>query len=123
MKEPKLPRKFRLAKLASYHSDYSIKIGAVIYKGNRVVSFGFNYLKSHPIFANKFASIHSEISAILKAKTDLTGCHIYVFREYKNKKFALALPCKECMKAIIEAGITRIYYTTSDDSYYKEIKL
>lgn len=119
--ELKLPKRFRLAKLISKQSEYKIQLGAVIYKSSKPISFGFNYLKTHPIFAKEFGSIHAEISAILKAQTDLTGASIYVYREFKDGSLANAKPCSDCMKAIITSGITRIYYTTNNG--YEEIKL
>lgn len=106
-------KKFRLAKTVSKLSEYSVKVGAVIYKGNKVISTGYNKLKSHPIFANedRFFSLHAEMSAIINAKCDLTGCIMYVYREFSDGSVALAKPCKWCMPSIIEAGITTIFYT------------
>lgn len=118
----KLPKKFRLAKLISYHSNYKQRIGVAIYKGARLVSTGFNYLKTHPKYASKYPSIHAEISAIIKAQTDLNGCAIYVYREHnKYKTPMLSLPCNNCMSAIFEAGISKIYFTT--DGGWDMIKL
>lgn len=118
-------KKFRLAKLISKHSTYNPQIGAVIYKGNKAISVGFNKKKSHPVFANedRFYSLHAEMGAIINAKQDLTGCSIYVYREYKDGSPALAKPCHLCMPSIIEAGITKIYYSDSNAQGYSVINL
>jgi dCMP deaminase len=113
--------KFRLAKLISKESEHFPQIGAVIYKGNKVVSLGFNKIKSHPILANedRFYSLHAEMSAMLNAKQDLKGCTIYVYREYQNGDPALAKPCKHCMPTLIDAGISKVYFTdgNSEDGF------
>ncbi|MDY0198386.1 MAG: deaminase [Tenuifilaceae bacterium] len=123
--EIELPKKFRLARLASYHSTYKQRIGAVIYKGSRVISFGFNKInKSHPKYASKYSTIHAEINALLKAQTDLVGCSLYTYREHnKYQTPLLSKPCSNCFSAILEAGISKIYYTTGEYPYYEYIKL
>ena len=45
-------------------------------------------------------AIHSEVDAILKAKTDVTNMSIFVTR----------YPCEACARAIVDAGISRVYY-------------
>ena len=44
--------------------------------------------------------LHSEINAIIFAKRDLSGCYIFV----------TGLPCADCCKALLQAGISKIYY-------------
>jgi deoxycytidylate deaminase len=51
------------------------------------------------------------LCAIIKAKQDLTGSSIYVYRETKNGALGLAKPCPSCREAIREAGINKVYYT------------
>lgn len=51
-----------------------------------------------------FFVAHAEANAILNATQDLHGCRIYV----------ILYPCFECMKMIIQAGITEVIY--ADDS-------
>jgi len=93
-------------------------MGAVIFRGNKVVSTGFNKMKSHPRYANEdwYYFLHAEMMAIINAKQDLTGCSIYVYREFKNGDgYALAKPCDSCMAAIIESGISRVYFTDNNN--------
>ena len=116
-----------LAVLASKRSkDPNTQVGAAIIdpKTNRVVSVGYNGFtfgcsdnefpwgreEADPddddclggIADTKYAYVvHAELNAILSAKgRDLTGCSIYI----------TSSPCNECMKAIIQSGITRVVY-------------
>ena len=96
--------------VAKRSKDPSTKVGAVIVdKHRRPVSFGYNgliqgadesklTLSERPL--KYYEVIHSEMNAILFAKTDLTGCTLYV--EYA--------PCVDCLKHVLQAGITRIVY-------------
>lgn len=74
--------------VAERSKDPSTKVGAVIIdKHRRPVSFGYNgliqgadesklTLSERPL--KYYEVIHSEMNAILFAKTDLTGCTLYV---------------------------------------------
>lgn len=120
-------KRFRMAKIASSCSDYNPSIGCAIYRGNKLVSIGFNKKKSHPKLANsdRFYSLHAEMSALLNAKQDVSGCTMYVYREFRgNGKPALAKPCTNCMPSIIEAKISRVVYTDNTNELgYSIIKL
>jgi deoxycytidylate deaminase len=101
-------------------------MGCVIFRGNKVISVGFNKMKSHPEFAteDRFYSLHAEMDAIIKAKQDLSGCIMYVYREYKDGGVALAKPCILCMPSIIESGIKKVFFTDpSSKKDYSIIKL
>ena len=100
------------------------KMGAVITKHGRVIGIGCNVQKTHPIFADgkKSYSIHCEVNAIISSRTDLRGTTIYVYREI-NGVPALAKPCKNCLKIIVESGIKRIIYSIGYFPYYEQIDL
>ncbi len=102
-------RFLRLAKhVAGWSKDPSTKVGAVIARGNRQISMGYN---GFPMFVNDSADrytnrdlkyqmiIHAEVNAILFAKTDLTASTIYTW------PFP---PCCRCAAQIIQSGITTI---------------
>ena len=113
-----------LAVLASKRSkDPKTQVGAAIIdpKTNRVVSVGYNGFPfgcsdeefpwgkiaedgEDPLHSanTKYSYVvHAELNAILSAKgRDLSGCTIYV----------TSSPCNECMKAIIQSGISKIVY-------------
>ena len=113
---------FRLACAAAKNSDHErLKVGAVIVD-KRPISVGCNKLKTHPIYANgdDWYSIHAEMSALMNAGQDVTGCSIYVYRETAQGHLAMARPCDACLNALIDAGIKTIHYTTPT-GYAKEI--
>lgn len=116
---------FDIALAVSKLSDYPrIRIGAVIIKNGDVASVGFNRKKSHPIQKKYNVHrgchdetrnyIHAEMSAIVKAKNiDLTGSTIYISRNTVSGDIAMCRPCPACMKAIIDRGIKKIFYTSN----------
>lgn len=119
-----LPSYFRLAKLAKEHSNHRYKVGSVIVR-RRPISIGFNQIKTHTLYSDgkRYFSIHAEASSLIKAKRDVVGSTIYIYREDSQEKPALARPCKECLKLLIEFGIRRIYFTTSIEPFYERIDL
>jgi deoxycytidylate deaminase len=106
------------AKIAEL-GEYPHRVGAVILdKKGRLVSFGFNKEKSHPVQADYACRVgerhriylHAEMMAIIKAKGK--GHSIFIARLSKNGKTTkLAKPCPICSLAIKEAGISIIHYT------------
>jgi deoxycytidylate deaminase len=119
-----LPSYFALARVASQHSTERYRVGAVIVSP-KPISIGFNCSKSHPKFSDgiRTYSLHAEVSAILKARTDLSGGIIYVYREDRLGNVALAKPCDTCMEVILETGLKRIYYTTPTEPFFESIDL
>lgn len=94
--------------VASWSKDPSTKVGAVITKGNNIISVGFNgFAKgvddSEERYTNRNfkypAVIHAEENAILFAKQDLTDCTIYTWP---------MPPCAGCASKIIQTGIKRV---------------
>ena len=93
---------------AQRSKDPSTKCGAIIARGNRQISQGFN---GFPMLVNDDPEryqnrelklqmiIHAEINAILFAKVDLTGTTIYTW------PFP---PCCRCAAVIIQSGIRKV---------------
>lgn len=115
------------AKAISKLSDHQHQIGCVIVNKHKIISSGYNSnTKCHRVQAEldyklfncaSLGKIHSEVSALLpliKSKTDLTRATIYVYREHKDGKFAMARPCSRCMSLIKKCGVKNIVYTTED---------
>jgi deoxycytidylate deaminase len=101
---------------AAKKSTYKVKMGAVIFKGKRVISIGCNHpLKSakhlHPRFQKWHGSIHAEVSAVLKAKTDLRRCNILVVRVNRFGDIRTSKPCDWCLRYLQVVGIRKIYHT------------
>ena len=118
-----LRKSFRLAKKeCSKNTTHRIKVGAVITKSGNTLATGHNVAKTHPAIGTYY--LHAEMSAILSArKHDLHGATIWVYRETADGMPAMAKPCSECMKLIVEVGITDVYYTCSEFPYFDIIKV
>ena len=94
--------------ISTWSKDPSTKCGAVITRGKKIVSIGFNGFPAkcsddESLYNNrdvKYARVlHAEINAILSAKQELLGCTIYVYP---------LSPCSQCAAAIIQSGITAV---------------
>ena len=128
-------RYFDLAKAVAMSSEHNkVHIGAVIINKKQIISTAANSLKSHPLQKvlnlHRFSksvimqmknTLHAEINAILRAKTNLYGAEIFVYREDKNGRISLCRPCNACMAEIKKVGIKTIYYTTYDGFCKEEI--
>lgn len=128
--------KLNRAKLIALSSSYTnkqgrcIRIGAAIYDGNRLIASSVNKNKTHSLMEyyneealpfNRIPYLHAEIAALLKArwevgKDNLNGMSIYIARRLNTNdgKYGLASPCPACRKALINAGIKKIVYTTNE---------
>lgn len=106
---------FELARKTSFLSSYKHRLGAVItYKG-KVVSKGFNVLKTHPRASNPWNLLHAETSAIINSRLeDFTDCSIYIYRETKTGKLGTSKPCKYCYNLLKVLNFKDIYYCDYD---------
>ena len=115
----------RIAKKQANNSTYIYKLGAVITKGQRVLSTGFNSI-SHCSVNNFKNSRHAEMDAILKLMrtpnglSSLAGSTLYVSRITKTG-LGLAKPCLRCMELIRAVGITEIIYTTANGTIKERV--
>lgn len=131
---------FKIARDCSLMSDYtsncsSARIGCVIsYKGS-ILAKGYNSNKTHTTQAkyniwrykdksNNYLpeKVHAEIAALVKIQyldIDFSKVRIYIYRETRNGKLAMARPCPACLTRIKELGIKHISYTT-DSGYASE---
>ena len=114
MSQPKM-KFFQEAKKASLKSQSVPQMGAALVKNNKLLSWGYNEMKkTHPKATSPFRTLHAEVDAILGIPLkDLPGCDVYVYREFKNGKAALAKPCPSCYHTLRKYGIRRVFYTTS----------
>lgn len=120
-------RYFEMAKKASEFSDFQMHhLGCVVVYKNYILSIGFNTNRTHPIQMqyNRYRNfnnpenvkhkLHAEIAGLLKIRDldiDWSKVEIYIYRENKNGKPALAYPCVGCINYIRELGIKKLYYT------------
>lgn len=135
MNNSQIEKYFMLAKNASNFSDFPrIHIGCVLIYKNKILSVGWNTKKENPLqkYYNKYRNfdtdkyknpLHAEMMSILKIRNieiDWKKVNMFIYREHKNGKTALAKPCKACKQAIKDTGIKNIYYTSSDGYIYEK---
>ena len=109
-------RFFQMAELVgSWSKDPSTQVGAVITKGNRIVSVGFN---GYPHGISDSAAtddremkllktLHAEENAILVTQSDLWDFDIWVTH----------FPCPNCAAKIIQTGITHVYCPEQSEDF------
>ncbi len=99
------------------------QLGAVLVKGNRIISVGFNKDKTSVRRSNHpFAAIHSETDCLASALPfEIENATMYIYRELKNGLVANAMPCRWCREALKKAKVKRICYTIENG--YKEEEL
>jgi len=110
-------RFLELAKLVSgWSKDPSTKVGAVITKGNKVISVGFNGFASgikdtdsrlNDRDTKIKLTLHGELNAILTAKQDLEGCTLICTHP----------PCSTCASVIIQSDISKVIFTKPSDDF------
>jgi dCMP deaminase len=100
-----------IAEVVSKRSrDDIYKVGAVIAKGNKILSYGWNGTPHGMINETrdgagntKWEVVHAETNAIAKLAASTSsseGATLYLTYS----------PCKECTKLILQAGIKRLVY-------------
>lgn len=115
-------RFLRMAQLIStWSKDPSTKTGAVITRGKRIVSLGYNGLpkgledKDQRLTDRSIKYemiVHAEMNAMAFAQQSLNGCNLYTWP---------IPPCSRCMSLVIQHGIGRIVAPTKDpDARWKQ---
>ncbi len=105
---------------AATESDFKYKLAAVIFKGSKIISVGYNSVKkTHPLI--KLLShrddklyLHAEIHAILRAK-ECEGADLLVVRiRNDSEEFSMSKPCKMCERFIRRSGIRNVIYSDGE---------
>lgn len=91
----------------SRNSKMRYQLCAIVAKGSNIISIGWNHW-SHPDF-----STHAEAHALTRASIT-EGCDLYIARG-RVEGVGLAMPCKNCLEKIKEAGIRYIYFTLDSE--------
>lgn len=97
----------KAALISTWSKDPDHKVGAVIVKDNKTLSEGFNGPPAGvidndlPRHVEVMRTIHAEINAIIFAAQSLHEASIYVYP---------FIPCAQCAAAVIQAGITKVFY-------------
>lgn len=93
-------RYFKLAYKASLNSDGRQKHGAVLVKGGRIISVGWNRMKNDPKNVTRNFSRHAEIHALAQAK-NVKGATMFVVRHNGLNSY----PCVNCQEAMMKVGV------------------
>ena len=99
--------------------DSRYHLCAIIASGNKIISMGFNQLKTHPKATNPYRYLHAEIDAIIGMPIEeLKGATMYVARVgyTSRERICMSKPCKYCAAAIKAAGIKKVYYTYNSNA-------
>ncbi len=99
-------------------STFKQRVGCVIFKGNRIISTGYNSKRHSWRLPDKYKkwlnSLHAEQKAIIYCDKDIRRSSILVVRLSAYDDLAMAKPCDMCMGLIIDSGIKNIYYSDYD---------
>ncbi len=103
-------RIINLAIRTALKSSHNFRLGAVVYKGKRVINQGFNKArKTHTMSKHPYSTIHAEVDAIIGVrKHDLVGASIYIHRLLRTGEAGLAKPCRYCMSLLEDVGIEKV---------------
>ena len=116
----------KLALEEAESSTYRFRVGAVVFKGSRILASGHNDIRSsriHPLHKNYKNALHAEQDAILNIKewSTLKGCSILVVKISKSKgTLSMAKPCKMCQQLLRYVGIKTMYYTNENGEIISE---
>ena len=97
-------------------SNNRFRMGSIIFDKKNIISSGHNCsFRSakhlHPNFQKRKNSIHAEVDAIIKARTNIKGFSLIVVRLSAKGKLTLAKPCNHCMMYIEYVGIKNVFYS------------
>ena len=105
---------------------YPYRLGCVVFKGKRILSCGFNQIRTSNAIPDRFKkfieALHAEQHAIMRVpnKELLNGASLLVIRINRNGKLTNARPCKNCMKTINYFKISNIYYSNENGEIVME---
>lgn len=125
---------FEAARAVAQLSDFpGVKIGCVVSYGHRIISSGFNSMKTDPLQKKyniyRFSedskpSIHAETMALKpligRKDIDFKNVTLYVYRESKYGEPMLAKPCKSCEKLLRDLKIHKCFFSTYGGYVYEE---
>ncbi len=111
MKQKYIDAHIRVAEVyASLSTAKRLQVGAIVVKGNRVISIGYNGMPSgwdnnceDENYKTRPEVLHAETNAIAKlAKSNESGLDAAMFITHA--------PCLDCAKLIYQSGISNVYY-------------
>lgn len=107
---------------AARKSTYRVKLGAVVFKGKRILSSGWNQIRSSSLKHKNYEnSLHAEQSALLGLEwKKLKGYSLLVVKiSRKEERLSNAHPCEMCMQLMDFIGIKDVYYSNENGEIVK----
>ena len=106
-------------------STFTVHLGAVVFKGKRIISSGHNEIRSssiHDKYKKWVNALHAEQAALIGLDwTRLSGYSMLVLRLSKTREvLGNAKPCLMCQKLIKTIGFKDVYYS---DEYGQIVRL
>ena len=96
--------------MTAHTSTQRFKLGAVVFKKNKILGAAPNEKRTHPIYGSgKYQCLHAEYNALRRAHLnghDTEGCDIFVYRTNDN----CSKPCTSCQSRFAEFGVRYVYY-------------
>ena len=105
------------AKVAKQSTFKRHRLGAVVVKGHRILSTGYNEVRYSKLTGKH--TLHAEASAIIKLlksghQNDLVGSTLYVTRFTRGGAVGMAKPCVDCYNLCRAVGITNVIYSNEE---------
>ena len=112
-------RYIKLAISEAEKSTHRQRVGAIIFKGKRIISKGHNYPERMVRSVNKKFirwphSIHAEMAVILSSRCDLRGMSMLIVRINKKGELRYAEPCNFCKAYIEHVFLKKVFYSDSN---------
>lgn len=111
-------------------ADYRWRHGAILARGNKIITSSTNKIRNDVLIAPQDVSFHAEELAIRKycrvvgvsyvAPMDLSDYTIYVARVNKAGAPQISRPCETCLSSLEYFGVWDIYYTNEVGGFSHE---
>lgn len=137
----RLERFVKVGEQVALLSDFRFKVGAVLTRGNRIISAAPCSSKTSTLqhYSNSFKTfevpldcvlpkLHAEVNCLqrLSPRDDYSDCDIYVVRVKRKKSncneyiFGNSKPCKGCAHLLKEFGLRNVVYYDEEKGWIKE---
>ena len=113
----------RAVEMASYSDCPNYKLGAVLMKGNKLISQGYNiFKKSHTQSKTIYNGIHAEFSCLYNVDYEKArNAALFVARVTNAGVLSMARPCDVCLELLRERGVRVFYYTDYEGNVKREV--
>jgi deoxycytidylate deaminase len=114
-----------------------IRHGAILVKGGKIIAFGVNSAKNHPMafepilrgksnrdIANVL-TLHAEMNCFrsIKNKENINGSIMYVGRLSQDKNERMSCPCESCQYYLQMYGVRKVVYSTGNENEWYEVRI